>query len=390
MIDNLDGYAKIVTRSDDPALLAAARQQIRELAHKIRSYKRVPEELTEAFGIQDHIRSNKPLIPPQTKVGKAPAKLEYEVFAPDGVIDTLQWELNAKNAIENATGFWQTLNRQVKGNLTARNLASAFNNIKANFVYQTMRRGTPLLASNLMDMMRKYHGFRTGKALRGDMVYKLSEFETKFFKAMERTGVLDTTLLDAELGGLGVSDVIPVLKKASPMLEKFYKAGDNIFKLEDTLHNYKKLTGVLDELDDGNFISFEVKPDQHVKLIKRGDSFELDGKVLSATQLDDVLATASSLPAQRIFFDYTNVPNAIKWVRSSKALGITSPFFTWFWKAMDIPGVKRGLMREALTDGVTYATDNRMINAKRRIAMVKDVAKRQMFVAGLREAVKDN
>jgi hypothetical protein len=389
MIDNLDGYAKLIAKSDDPAMMAQARQQIRNLAHKLRSYKRMPPELTKAFGIQDYIATNKPLIPPKTKVGKAPAKLEYEVFAPEGVIDTLQWELNSKLATENATGFWNILNRAIKGNLTARNLASALNNIKANFVYQTMRRGTPLLTSDLMNMIRKYHGYRTGKSLRGDMAYKLSPFERKFFEAMERSGVLDTTMLDAELGGLGISDIMPVLKKFTPMLEKFYKAGDNIFKLEESMHNYKRLTGALDELLDGEFISFEVQPNKHVKLVKQGDNFTLDGQVLTSSQVDDLLVSGSSLPAQRIFFDYTNVPNAIKWVRASKALGVTSPFFTWFWKAMDIPGVKRGLMREALTDGVSFSTNNKKINTMRRAVMVKNVLKRHAFIAGLREAVKE-
>lgn len=391
MIDNLDGYARIIARSDDPRMLAQAKKQIRDLAHKIRSYKRVPEEITEAFGIQDHIRQNKPLQPPETKAGKAPAKLAYEVFAPAGVIDTLKWELASKNAVQNATGFWQTLNRQIKANLTARNIASAINNLKANFVYQTFRRGTPLLTSNLTDIMRKYHGYRTGKALGGEMQYKLSPYERKFFEAGERSGMLDTTMLDAEIGIVGKekSALIGKLAKGTTRkLEKFYRAGDNIFKLEEAKHNFDKLTKAMDKLEEGDFISFEVKPGQNVKLYKRGGNFDLDGKILSPSQLDDVVFSASSLPAQRIFFDYTNVPNAVKWVRASKALGITSPFFTWFWKAIDIPGVKRGLLREALTDGVTYATNNKKINAQRRLAMGANIAKRQAMMAGLREAVK--
>lgn len=393
IIDNIDGYAKVLAKSDDPAMLAQAKQQLRDLAHKMRSYKRVPEELAEAFGIQDHIRQNKPLMVPETKAGRTPAKLEYEVFAPEGVIDSLKWEWAAKQAVDNATGFWDRLNRHIKGNLTARNIASAINNLKANFVYQTFRRGEPFLAATLTDMIRKYHAFRTGKSVRGDMGFKLDPFDTEFFKAMERTGILDTTMLDAELGGLGVSDLLgdiskPV-KKATRKMEEFYKAGDNIFKLEESRRNYKKLHNVMDELQDGEFITVEVKDGRHVKLTRRGDKFESEGVVLEPHQVNDIVANAASLPAQRIFFDYTNVPNAVKWVRASKALGVTSPFFTWFWKAVDIPGMKRGLMREMLSDGVNYSTNNKKLNMLKRAQIIKSSARRHAMLAGVREAVKE-
>ena len=398
LIDGVDKWEQAILR-DYPDWLETAStktpdQELRELAHKIRSYKRMPEEIVKAFGLQDYIIANKNVTPPHARVKAAPAKFEYEVFAPQGVIDTLQWELNAKKAVDEATTFWDVLNRQIKGNLTARNLASALNNIRANFVYQTMRRQDPVLAKDLVTMIREYHGFRTGKSLAGEKFYKLTPEKNEFFKAMERTGVLDTTALDIELGGLGVSDVIPVLKKITPALERFYKAGDNIFKLEEGWHNYSKLKQVLSELDDGNFISFEVLNGKKVKLVKRNWGWEMNvGDKLrplkTESQLNDIIASASSVPAQRIFFDYSRVGNAIKWVRASKALGVTSPFFTWFWKSMDIPGLKRGLIREVLTDGVTYSTDNFKINAKRQAEILASSAKKAAMLAGLREAVKE-
>jgi hypothetical protein len=391
IIDNLDGYAKIVARSEDPALLTQARKQLRDLAHKIRSYQRMPTEMAKEFGLQDYIAQNKKVVPPRGPEGTVP-KLEYEVFAPKGVLDTLKWEMAANTAVNQASGFWNTLNRQMKANLTARNLASALNNIKANFVYQTFRRGSPLLASNLTDMMRKWHGFRTGKDLGGKGAFKLSPEDRNFFLAMERSGLLDTDILDAEIGVV-TKEKIPAIGKVAKyttrQLEKLYKAGDNIFKLEESLHNYKKIRNALDKLNDGEYVSFEVGRNKKAKLVKQGDSFYLDNKRLSASQLDDVLVRGASLPAERVFFDYTRVPNAVKFVRASKALGITSPFFTWFWKAIDIPIIgKRGLLREALNDGMSYSTNSKALNAERLTKMGASIAKRQAMLAGIREAVK--
>ena len=387
MLDGIDHYARIIARSTDPELLAQAREGIRNLAFQIRSYKRMPQELVNEFGIRDFIETHKTRTPREKR---GPTKLEYEVFAPEGIIDTLRYELNATKAINEANSFWHMINRRIKGNLTARNLASALNNIRANFTYQTFRRANPLLAVNLMDMIRAYHGFRTGKALAGKGVFKISEAKRKFFEAMERTGYLQTTILDAELGGLGISGMIPFPKKITMALEKFYKAGDNIFKLEDAWYNYKKLAKDAQQLKVGEHMTFELKPKQKGTLARTADGWTLDGAPLSTSEFADVLAGASSVPSLRIFFDYSNVANIIKWQRASKALGVTSPFFTWFWKAIDIPFIgKRGLVRELFTDGVPYDTNSKLLNTNRRKGLALESLKKQVIISGMREAVKE-
>lgn len=386
MLDAIDKYASMIARSTDPELLALAKQGIREVAHKIRSYVRVPQDLINEFGVREFIETYKAQTPKQKR---GPAKLEYEVFAPEGVIDTLQYELNAHKAVNEASGFWHWLNRGIKGNLTVRNLSSALNNIRANFTYQTFRRANPLLAVNLVDIIRTYHGFRTGKTLSGDVLYKISKAKRKFFEAMERTGYLKTTILDAELGGLGLSSIMPLPKVMTSWLEKFYQAGDNIFKLEDSWYNYKKLSKDTQQLQVGEHMTFEVKSGQRGTLANTADGWTLDGAQLTASQFADVLAQAASVPGLRIFFDYTRVANIIKWQRASKALGVTSPFFTWFWKAIDIPGVKRGLGRELFMDGVPYETNSKVLNTNRRKALALESLKKQVVITGMREAVKE-
>ena len=376
--------------------IIATPEQIGEVAFKLQGYKRMPTELAKYFGLEDYLIENRP----KPKAG-TPAKLANEVFAPEGVISTLDYEMAATLAVTEAKGFWLKLIRGIKGNITVRNVASGLNNIVGNFGYQTYRRTSPFLAANLMSMVTKYHGWRTGKQLVAGKVspYKINPVEKGFFEAMERTGYLETTVADVELGGIGKSPLmaeVPVIKhitKAKPVawvnniLEKFYKSGDNIFKLEDAWHNYKKLIDYLEVLKPGQYLKLNVRGKGIQELRRTPRGYTLDGKVITKSQLDDVLASTSSQPGRRVFVDYSDIPNAVKWVRASKALGITSPFFTWMYQVMDIPGFKKGLISELMTDSVSVITNSPELNLRLQASAVATGVKRAAVLAGIREAV---
>ena len=369
-------------------------QTVRDVAYKIRSYKRVPVELVDAFGLTTPLQEIK------TPKGRTPEIFAKEVFAPEGVIDSLSYEHNAVQALSDSAGFWQKLNRMMKTNMTANNIASAINNITANFGYQTFRRADPFLTKNLTEMMAKYHGYRTGEHLRagkGRPIH-LSPEELSFFEAMERSGYLDTTALDIEMGGIGKdAGILGVLGKPGRWLskkqQKLYKGGDNIFKLEDAWYNTKKLRRDLADLENGRWIELEWGPRQKGKIWKEYDGYVLEApgqmrRRLSKTELDDIVVRSSARPGQNIFFDYTDVPNLIKWVRASRALGVTSPFFTWAWKATDVPG-KPGLISHLMNDGIVYNTSSPLLNQKIAGRNMLTSAKKATMIAGMREAVTD-
>jgi hypothetical protein len=382
---------------------------IKEIAHKITSYKRVPVELVDAFGLTAPLQEIKA---PKGRTAEIFAK---EVFAPEGVIDSLTYEYNSVQALSDAAGWWQKLNRMMKTNMTANNVAAAVNNITANFGYQMFRRADPSLFKNLVQMMAKYKGYITGEHLRAGKLrlIHLSPEELSFFEAMERSGYLDTTALDIEMGGVGKDPgILGVLGKPGKWLsqkqQKFYKGGDNIFKLEDAWYNTKKLREDLADLEVGNWIELEIRPGQKGRISKAADGFELQvgtekvfkkvtledpktiwhKKKLSKTELDDIVVRAAARPGQNIFFDYTNVPNIIKWVRASRALGVTSPFFTWMWKATDFPG-KPGLISHLMNDGVIYNTNSPLLNQRIAGRNTLTSAKKATVLAGMREAVTD-
>ena len=372
---------------------------IRDLAHKITSYKRVPIELIDRFGFSDHLQKV------HERKGRTPEIFEKELFAPEGVIESLKYEHNSIAAVQEATSWQHSLVRDLKLNMTALNLAAGLNNIRANFGYQTFRRADPLLAKDLIQMAKDYNTWRSGEYARPGKKgpFQISAEQQSFFQAMERTGYLNTTALDLEMGGFGTkSGLFEKLGKPgrvlSTALKKIYKGGDNIFKLEDAWYNYKNLVNDLKDLEQGRWIKLQIGPRKVGKVWKEYDGYvlQIEGQPvrnrirLSKNQLDDVLVRSSAQPGQNIFFDYSDVSNLIKAVRASKALGVTSMFFTWFWKAIDIPGIKKGLIWHLMNDSVIYGTDSPILNRRLAGKNALSSIKKATVLAGLREAVKND
>lgn len=360
---------------------------IGDIGFKLRSYKRMDPEIAEHFGLTDYLKSKRDI--PEAKEGR----LSYEIFAPDGVNSTLKYEMDAYKAVHEARGFFGWLNSRVKGNITARNLASAINNITGNFAYQTFRRGSPLLAADLIKWATKYRAWRKGEQIgtkKGSPLY-ITDEEKNFLKALERSGYLDTDVVDVELGGIGKSGKGLLgkmgLTKMENILEGFYKGGDNIFKIEDAWYNYKQLSREIDVLNDGEWIDLDLEgKGKWTRLYRKGSDFTLDGKVLTKDKLDDVLSRASIQPGKKIFVDYSDVPNMVKMVRASKALGMTSPFFTWAWQVMDAPG-KKGIGFHALNDRAITRTNSKALNAVKLSKATLTGIRRQVVIGAMREAI---
>ena len=366
---------------------------IQDIGYRLRSYKRMNPEIADHFGLTDYLRKERP------KLEGPDSKLSYEVFAPEGVNSTLKFEMDAYKAIREGRGFWNWLNSRIKGNITARNLASAINNVTGNFAYQTFRRGSPLLAAKLVQMAVEYNAWKKGSHKEAGRFSpsNLSDEKKSFFAAMERSGYLDVDVVDIELGGVGKSGegflgkLGGTGKTIERGLEAFYKGGDNIFKLEDAWYNYKQLSKEIGVLNDGEWMEFDIKGKGRLSRLERTpEGYTLDGKSLTKNQLDDILSRVSSQPGRSIFVDYSDIPNAVKWLRASKALGVTSPFFSWAWQVMDIPipGIgKKGIGAHALTDRAGYRTNSKALNAVKVSKAAITGIRRQVLISAMREAI---
>jgi len=95
-------------------------------------------------------------------------------------------------------------------------------------------------------------------------------------------------------------------------IEKAYGATDVLFKLD---HMYTRVKGIADDLDliePGNHITLNVDKGLYRRVYRADDgSFRLgslDGKVLSRDELVQLLARDAAQGANRLYFDYSDVP----------------------------------------------------------------------------------
>lgn len=261
----------------------------------------------------------------------------------------------------------------VKGNLTTGSPSSILNNAGSGVLEQVFRRG-PVGAALAIPraIVHTTNMLRPG-ALPPAIRNRLSQYD-RTYQILQDLKVLDRDALTVDANRSGMSKWADTLSKVGTLgdtLPTAYQLGDKMLKLEETVHNLDKYRGYIDSLKPGQFVEFRMTPRHtlRVDMERVGGQDVLVGRVFGAgnlqasetirkfsTNLDNIspeLVRAAAQTGLDAFFDYTDVPNFLKNMRSAPVIGIASPFTTWAYKAMDLPG-KRGLGREMLLgpDGV--------------------------------------
>lgn len=303
-------------------------------------------------------------------------------WAPKGFADVLHWQSVANKVLQDPSG-WRAWMRVMKSQLTARNLPSHINNLLSNVGVQFMRRGTiwdPVRF--LAEPLKLWYDFSRNKIK--------NPKELTMMEAIEKTGVLDTDLIDAEVG---VASGIPGTRAINKLLEGGYKyLGDGALKLEETVTNYKTLHKHYETLRNGDTIVLETSPRQKVVLVKQNGKMYVRGsnKPLNETQLAEISAQAAKEPALNVFFDYGDVPIALQFLKAAPILGVASPFFTWAWKALDIPFLKKGLATRALEGGFMVETTNPTINAQQLAQAARLGLRRTGLINAMRQQINQH
>ena len=294
---------------------------------------------------------------------------------------SLKWENLANEGINDPAALW--FQRQMKSNLTVRSPHSAINNFISNTAMQSSRRGDPFIFARAADTARKYEQFMGG--LRAvNKVLEISPEESRIFRAIETTGIIDTDAIAQDVGLYSPGKGFGVSRAA----EKVYRfLGDNSFKLEETVHNFKILDNYLRSLETGESITADVSNRTKVTITKTESGFKVESpgsktreiNVANKTQgeqLDNLVAKIASKPAQDMFFDYGDTGLFAKWLKQAPLLGVASPFYTWSYKALDIPFLKRGLVSR-VTELPFSVTTNSSKVALDQLAMGAGIAARK-------------
>jgi len=325
-----------------------------------------------------------------------------------GYEETVGWGLQATSFRESAVKLWRKLSGVIKGSLTVNNLPAHKNNWLANVGMVGLVRGkTPFgVVADLKASGSLWKQYREGKLTDPELIAD--------FRAIEQSGLLDTSLVDFELAGLDPSETPGPLKAFEQKVSApAYKFGDNIFKLDEALRNMRILREIDRTLAPGEWMRLELdgkrvtwltkdeagqwmqtttqpkrSPGSNLHIMKGPDAAKY-WKEVTPRQVDRLFATAAGKTAKAKFFDYSDVPIWLEYLRSSGAGGIVSPFLTWSWKSLDIPGIKRGLLTEVATGDFAVAplTNSSVVNGQAMAAAVAVSLRRAALMGGLRSSL---
>ena len=289
--------------------------------------------------------------------------------------------------------------RVMKANLTILNPATIIHNFGANWLVMALKKSMhPLEIMNELRVSNKlWRQYKAGTLDNPELVRRIS--------ALERTGINTTALVEAEWGSLDLSGAEGLARKAIygtygkgvEAAGKFYSWGDNIFKFNEGIRNSMIIGERLAAVEPGKHLVLDITKSSSVKATKSADgkSWTLERysprqKTKTTTDvhpemLDDMVARAAYLPAERMFVNYEHVPNWIYALRATKLGGFVSPFPTWFHQTMDIflprsMGGKKGLTHELVFGdaGVSTPSNSPAVNAMQLKSAV-EVSGRRIF-----------
>ena len=361
-----------------------------QIANQLRSAKaRYIKELMEATGMkaadaEAHVLTlaseiEKYKVPPTALGAVTPegTTAVHKVFS-----DSMDWHLKSLNTLNFMDTWVHRLTNFMKVNLTARNIPTHIHNFVANTGHTGLRRGmTPL---GVLNSLRKtgnlWESYKNGtlREINPEMYHMLREVES--------SGLLDTTRIEAEFGPRGLKGR---LAKGRKPMQEAYRWGDNIFKLDETVVQLTDLRAQLNRLKPGEWAKVrtsKAKADAvFLEMLPDGEFKIRGGTKLSEAQLNKILVKASMEKALDIFFDYTEMSNFGKLLRAAPLMGVMSPFFSWFWKSLDIPFVKEGLVTKLVqSNDVILATNSTAINMQLAKANAALAARRAVVLSGIR------
>ena len=393
--DRLDERAVMSrVRGGDRSEQMIGKRQAEAVAAELRRYKKI-ESSGDDLNILRELGVNEAIPMGQTRrVALDPISVPGGMWVNPGTKSTLKWWAKDLAARRN-TGEGANIIRAMKTNLTARRPTAHVNNVLSSMSIQGVRRGDVLLPAKLISVASRYR----------DYVKKpmsVSKEDREMFRAIDRTGALKTDMVIQELKALETGKEI-ASKGVRPYhtLERIYGWEDNVFKLEEGMRNYKWLEEMQGQIGDGQYFDLEVGAGKLARVVKKGDSWRVHqfgkgGKLgrdyaLSPSKMRDLIATAAMKPALDLFFDYSDVSQIAKGIRSMPALStFVAPFYSWYSKALTMPFAQKGIAGHMLSSRPFVRTNNPKVLTQQVADAVASGARRSFVINGARDEFIEN
>lgn len=177
---------------------------------------------------------------------------------------------------------------------------------------------------------------------------------------------------------------------------KAYNLGDVSFRVAEFRRELGEMRRGVDRLRIGDksnpsYIDLRTGPNTYTRIYKEGmpgsPSYKMWAKgkwrEVSAGEMQTRMSKAALRKVNQIIFDYGDIPNFLRFIRDMPLSPIFSPFVTWAYKSLDIPGVKRGMIANTLFESPGYLSNDPAILSMQQRRMLMRDARRSALLGSL-------
>lgn len=308
--------------------------------------------------------------------------------------------MQATDTLGAAPSMIRELSQRMKAGAVAMNLRSLVNNNISNTITQFIRRGDVGILARLPETLSTWKAVMDGNAA------NIAPATRQMYQALQRENIVNGNQVARDIGR---SRLMATLEKGSPgtaaavrsigsavetgpravrmagqaveLVPRFQDAlarwytdfGDTPFRIEESVHAYKDAMGKVQKLQPGEWVDLPIGRERYVRVERTPEGVQLKDMSgpraqvmdvpLDSPQLSKVLAKTANTLQERVFFDYSRLGNWGKTLRGGPA-AILSGIFSWFFKAADIPGVKKGLVSEMMSHPYNYRTNSMAVKVQ--------------------------
>ncbi|MBM4345863.1 MAG: DNA cytosine methyltransferase [Deltaproteobacteria bacterium] len=317
-------------------------------------------------------------------------------------------------------GLVRAIGQHTKKAVVALNFPSLVNNDLANLIVQGFRRADPMQPVKALKVAVAYKAYRDGK-------YGLLDPRTiRIFKALDQTDMFNQSDIAADIGRTevwrqleatipqtatarrklsvgthGMSEVPGrVLDSVNDALAEAYtKLGDSPFRLEEAVNAYNAFESKVLLLKEGEWLDLATGDARTTRIERTPTGFAVVdlsaphakrrvtlGESVQSPQLTQALADAANVAQERPFFNYSRIGNMGKYLRGGP-FSLLSGIFSWFFKSVDVPGLKRGMMSEIMSHPYQVKTNSAAVLSEQAANNRAMALRRSMAVSMARAAL---
>jgi len=396
--------------SGDPAIkTTTTRIVLQKLQNMVENNEQLPAFIpsTKSSGLLEDLKGMLDISKPGDKKlmgyleSMAPTPYTYSPSAQGLIAAPLVADAMASSANDLLAGTQYLLSTLPKRTALPLNLKSAYNNFVGNETVMAMAYGNMPGTTIPVAIAKELITSKPGSKM------------SKFKEAGKRVGLFDTDVLAKDIenftrlqegflakGQRGIEKVLGPTTKAFGSLSA---GADKLYKTYTGYKEFNRGLEYIDELNEGQYVQFATGQNTAQRITREGDgllylkNYSLGKEVGKAFAIGfdsanlsnegyNALARYAKTVADSYFFDYGEVPGLLQMIRKAPVVGVGTPFFTWSYKAVDLPW-KQGLGMATIRGPDRIVSNSKLINFRQakdstlialRRAGLTALAKREM------------